>query len=321
MQAMILAGGLSTRLYPLTRNLPKPLVPLLNRPVMAHVIDQLSLHSIRDITVNVHYRADAIVRYAGDGSRFGVHLQYLHEDVLSGSAGAVKKAAAHFRETFLVVACDTIVKADLSAALDFHKARKADVTIVLAPTSNPGECGVAVTDAHGRIEQFQEKPARGTEKSNWGNTGVYILEPRVLNRIPGGVDYDFGTQLFPSMAVSRGRIFGVRQDVYWCDLGSPEGYRRLHNDALRGDVHLQFGEGGRLFDAILVGRDSQVSSNARLIGPCCIGDDCRIDEGSTISASILWQGVRVERDSVIERAVVSRPIVKSGSVLRGGEYV
>lgn len=318
---MILAGGLSTRLYPLTRNLPKPLVPLLNRPVIAHVIEQLSRQAIRDITMNVHYLADAIIQYAGDGSRFGVHLAYLREQVLSGSAGAVKKAAPHFDATFVVVACDTIVMADLGAALEFHKARSADVTIVLAPTSDPSSCGVAVTDEHGRIEQFQEKPARGTEKSTWGNTGVYILEPHVLERIPDGIVYDFGTQLFPSMAASRGRLFGMRQEVYWCDLGSPQSYRRLHSDALRSVIQLRYGEGRRVVDGVLTGRGAQVSSSARLIGPSCIGDDCRIDEGSIISSSILWQGVQVERNSVVEDAVVARPVVACESVLRGGEYV
>jgi len=320
-QAMILAGGLSTRLYPLTRNLPKPLVPLLNRPVMAHVIEQLSRQAIRDITMNVHYLADAIVAYAGDGSRFGVHLAYLREQELSGSAGAVKKAASHFDAAFVVVACDTIVMADLPAALEFHKDRNADVTIVLAPTSDPSSCGVAVTDARGRIEQFQEKPAKGTEKSTWGNTGVYILEPHVLERIPDGTVYDFGTQLFPSMAASRGRLFGMRQDVYWCDLGSPQSYRRLHSDALRGVIQLRYGEGRHVVDGVLTGCAAKVSSSARLIGPTCIGDGCRIDEGSTISSSILWQDVHVERNSVVEDAVVARPVVAFGSVLQGGEYV
>ena len=318
---MILAGGLSTRLYPLTRNVPKPLVPLLNRPVMAHVVEWLAHHAARDIMMNVHYLADAIVSYGGDGSRFGVQLAYLHEQTLSGSAGAVKKAAPHFSATFIVVACDTIALADLSAALAFHKERNAELTIVLAPARDTSSCGVAVTDAQGRIEEFQEKPAKGTEKSAWGSTGVYILEPQVLARIPERETYDFGTQLFPSMVASRARIFGMQQDIYWCDLGSAQSYRRLHFDALRGVVRLRHGEGSQLADGVLTGKNVRISGSARCIGPACIGDDCQIDEGSIVASSILWQGVHVERDAAIENAVVARPIVEPGSVLRGGEYV
>jgi NDP-sugar pyrophosphorylase family protein len=321
MRGMILAGGLSTRLQPLTNDVPKPLVPVLDRPVVGHVIDYLRRFDVDDIVVNVHYHADAVERFIGDGSDFGVRMSYLREEKLLGSAGAVKQVEDRFQSTFVVIGCDDVTDIDLHAALEFHRARRAEATIVLHEADDVTQYGVVITGADGRITDFQEKPPKGTERSHLANTGIYIFEPSVLARIPSATFYDFGKQVFPEMLGSEARFFGVRQRSYWCDIGTPAEYRRAHFDALAGRVQLTPGRGAVVRDGMMFGLGAAVDGSARIEAPASIGAGCEIGAGAVIESSILWRGVRVGPGARVTNAVLAdEVVVEAGSVVDGGEY-
>jgi mannose-1-phosphate guanylyltransferase len=321
MRGMILAGGLSTRLYPLTLDVPKPLVPVLDRPVVDHIIDYLSTHGVDDIVINVHYFADAIESYIGDGSRWNVRIEYLREPKLMGSAGAVKQVETRFADTFIVIGCDDVTDVDLSAAIDFHKGHQAEATIVLAEAQDVSQYGVVVVDPDGRIQEFQEKPKPGTERSNLVNTGIYIFEPAVLARIPAQTFHDFGKEVFPNMLAAGARFFGTRQSAYWCDIGTPREYRRGHFDALRGHVKLRPRDGASVRAGVLLGPGTQIDPTARIIAPACIGAGSRVGAGAVVERSILWDNVVIEPDAIVRDAVLGESArVSAGSAVAGGEY-
>lgn len=321
MKGMVLAGGLSTRLYPLTRDLPKPLVPVLDRPVVAHVLDYFKRHGVDDVVINIHYFPEAVRDYVGDGGRFGVRVTYLHEPELMGSAGAVRAVAERFDETFVVIGCDDVTDIDLPAAIAYHRERAAEATIVLARVDDVSQYGAVVTAADGRITGFQEKPARGTERSRNANTGVYIFEPCVLERIPVNTFYDFGKQVFPAMLQAGAAFFGMSQDAYWCDIGTPAEYRRAHADALQGRVRLTLPPGATLHHGVLRGAGACVSPGATISAPACIGARSVVEDGAHIADSILWQDVRIGRGAVVRGAVLgSGAVVADAGVVEGGEY-
>lgn len=321
MKGMILAGGLSTRLYPLTLELPKPLVPVLARPVVSHVMEYLRRFGVDDLVINVHYFPDDVRNYVGDGSAWRTHVHYLHEPQLMGSAGAVRQVADRFSETFVVIGCDDVTDIDLAAAIAFHRERKAEATIVLVEVDDISQYGAVITDARGRIVEFQEKPPKGTERSKLANTGVYIFEPHLLQRIPDKTFYDFGKQVFPELLAAGGGFYGMHQQAYWCDIGTPGEYRRAHRDALERRLKLELPEGAAISDSVLVSRHSTISPNSRVDGPTCIGADCVIEERALVSKSILWDGVRVGKAARVENAVLGvGVIVEPGAVVIGGEY-
>ncbi|MBV8081531.1 MAG: NDP-sugar synthase [Candidatus Eremiobacteraeota bacterium] len=321
MRGMVLAGGLSTRLYPLTLKLPKPLVPVLDRPVVAHVLDYVRRVGVDDIAINIHYFSDAVRGFIGDGSAWNARVTYLHETELMGSAGAVKQLAARFTETFVVIGCDDVTTLDLQAAVEFHRARRAMATIVLTRADDVSQYGVVVTDEDGRIRSFQEKPAPGTELSKLVNTGVYIFEPGVLEHIPANTFYDFGKQVFPHLLRSQERFFGMVQDAYWCDIGTPSEYRRVHRDALEGRVKLTPSEGAVARDGVLIGRDTSVAADATVIGPSCIGHGVIVEAGATVDRSIIWSGARIRAGARVTDAVIGNGVVvEPGASIRGGEH-
>lgn len=321
MKGMILAGGLSTRLYPLTLDLPKPLVPVLDRPVVGHVIEYLCRFGVDDIVINVHYFPTAVTSYIGDGSHWGARISYLHEPELMGSAGAVRQVADRFSDTFVVIGCDDVTNIDLASALQFHRARSAEATIVLAEVPDVSQYGAVIVEADGRIIEFQEKPPPGTERSKLANTGVYIFEPRLLERIPQKTFYDFGKQLFPELLTAKTRFYGMRQQAYWCDIGTPGEYRRVHRDALQGRMELTPPDGARIEGGVLFGAGALVSPEARIEGPTCIGARCIIERTARVTSSILWENVRVAAGANVHDAVLGNDVVvEDDAVVRGGEY-
>ncbi len=211
MRAMILAGGLSTRLYPLTKQVPKPLVPVVGEPNAVHLIRYLKSHGIDEIAINVHYLADMIKSALGDGSAYGVHLEYLYEPVLLGSAGAVEQMKYYLADKpFVVVGCDDLTDIPLDRLLEFHKQKQAIATIGLVQRESVEQYGVVVTAEDGKIIGFQEKPPKGTEISNLVNTGIYAFTPEIFDYIPSGVFYDFGKQVFPALQGSCRGILWLR---------------------------------------------------------------------------------------------------------------
>ena len=321
MRGMILAGGLSTRLYPLTLHLPKPLVPVLDRPVVGHVLDYFARHGIDDVVINVHYHPEAVRAYIADGGEWGLRVEYLHEPQLMGSAGAVRTVADRFTDTFVVIGCDDVTDIDLGAALAFHKRSGAEATIVLAQVEDVSQYGAVIVDADGRITEFQEKPPPGTERSHLANTGVYIFEPELLQRIPRDTFYDFGKQVFPGLLRARAKFYGMPQDRYWCDIGTPAEYRRAHFEALQGRIHLRPAAGAQQRDGVLLGADAHVSERARIGSPACIGARTIVEHDASVARSILWSSVRVGAGATVNDAIIaSEASIAPGATINGGEY-
>ena len=306
MRAMVLAGGKSTRLYPLTLSVPKPNVPVAGEPNVAHVLRYLQSYSITDIAMNVHYLADQVTSTFGDGSAYGVKLTYLHEKELMGSAGALKAMEHYFDDTFVVVGCDDLTDMNLDTLVDFHIRRRALASIALVHAEDVEQYGVVIVEENGRIRNFQEKPLKGTESSHLVNTGVYIFEPAIFKHIPENQFFDFGKNVFPNILAAREPFFALEmRDAYWCDIGTPSEYRRANFDVVSQRVHLPEVQASRiagdaeLADSVViegpvhVGHRTKIAKGARIAGPSVIGDDCTIGEEAFLERTILWDGVNV----------------------------
>ncbi len=336
MKAMILAGGMSTRLYPLTKQVPKPIVPVAGEPISGHVMRWLSSFGYDEVAINVFYLAEFVERTFGDGSGFGIHLHYLRERELTGSAGALKQMEGWFDSTFVVVGCDDLTNADLSALVRFHKARGALATIGLVEAEEVDQYGVVILDGEGRITGFQEKPAKGTEKSKLANTGIYVFEPAIFERIPAGTFYDFGKQVFPELLRDGLPFYAMQlEGAYWRDIGTPDEYRRATDDVLCGRVEIRgaratgvppsasVASDARIEGPVRVGERAQIASGARIVGPSVIGDDVRIGEGATLERTIVWNGSTIGaratlRDTIVgERYAVGNGTNLDGAIVAG----
>lgn len=304
MKAMILAGGLSTRLYPLTKQVPKPLVPVAGEPNAVHLIRYLKSYGITDIAINVHYLADMIVDTLGDGSKFGVRLEYLYEKVLLGSAGAVEQMKYFLSDApFVVVGCDDLTDIPLDKLLEFHRQKSAVATIGLVQRDEVDQYGVVVTAPDGKITGFQEKPPKGTERSKLVNTGIYAFTPEIFDRIPSGVFYDFGKNVFPELQETGAAFYGYdARGAYWCDIGTPGEYRRATNDVLSGAFRIPGHE--RVKDSVWLGSGARVAPDAVIVGPSVIGDGVEIGSGARVERSIVWQGSTIGERAVLRDSIV-----------------
>jgi|SRR5579872_4518709 len=304
MRAMILAGGLSTRLYPLTKQVPKPLVPVAGEPNAVHLLRYLKSYGFDEIAINVHYLPDMIVQTLGDGSKYGVKLEYLHENVLLGSAGALEQMKSFFSdEPFVVVGCDDLTDLPLDKLFAFHKKQNAIATIGLVRRDDVDQYGVVVTDETGKITGFQEKPAKGTELSNLVNTGIYAFTPRIFEYIPSGEFYDFGKQVFPSLVQANEAFYGYDAGTsYWCDIGTPGEYRRASNDVVTGAFKIP----GHppLTGNTWIAPDARIDPSATIVGPSVIGAGVEVGANARVERSIIWQGSRVGQGAVVRDTIV-----------------
>jgi len=315
---MILAGGLSTRLYPLTKQVPKPLVPVIGEPNAVHLIRYLKSYGFGEIAINVHYLPDMIVQALGDGSKFGVHLEYLYESQLLGSAGAVEQMKPYLSGApFVVVGCDDLTDLPLDRLLEFHAKKNAIATIGLVERDEVDQYGVVVTDAGGKITGFQEKPAKGTERSKLVNTGIYAFTPEIFDHIPPGLFYDFGKNVFPSLQEAGEAFYGYdARSAYWCDIGTLGEYRRATSDVLTGKFRIP-GEKPATSD-VWIGPQAKVSPDANIVGPSVIGEGVEVASGARIERSIVWQGSSIGAHAVLRDAIVGMDYnVEAGAVLDG----
>lgn len=318
MKAMILAGGLSTRLYPLTKQVPKPLVPVVGEPNAVHLIRYLKAYGIDQIAINVHYLADMIVDTLGDGSAYGVRLEYLHEKVLLGSAGAVEQMKYFLGDApFVVVGCDDLTDIPLDRLLAFHREKQAVATIGLVEREEVDQYGVVVTAPDGRITGFQEKPAKGTERSKLVNTGIYAFTPKIFDHIPAGVFYDFGKNVFPALQQAQAAFYGYdARGAYWCDIGTPGEYRRATDDVLSGAFRIP----GHvpITSDVWIGAGARVAKDALITGPSVVGDGVEISSGARVERSIIWQGARVGEGAALRNSIVGMNYrVEAGTTLDG----
>ncbi len=337
---MILAAGVGSRLDPLTRNIPKPMVPIVNKPVMEHIVEKLASSGFTEIMVNVHYLGDQIMDYFGDGSKWKIKIHYSPEDRLWGDAGSVKRCESFFDEdTLVVVGGDDLADIDLKRVLRFHKEKRALATISLSLVDDPSEYGIALLNDRGRITRFLEKPKGEVIFSNSANTGVYIFDRHVLELIPKGVFYGFGAHLFPMLLEQKTRFFGYLTSSYWKDVGSLKQYQEAHRDALGGlwDIRMPVPEvrkyvwmgenveidpSAEIGYPVVIGNNCRIEKGARLLENSVLGDDCVLEEGAVVKQSILWHGATVMRRTMLERCVVGAQCsVKSSAAVFDGVIV
>ena len=293
MKAVVMAGGEGSRLRPLTIERPKPMVPIVDKNVMTHIIDLLKKHGITDIVVTVQYLANTIQEAFGDGEGFGVNIQYSLEETPLGTGGSVKNAQEYLDDTFLVISGDAMTDFDLTAIIKYHREKKAIATLTLYHVPNPLEYGVVILDETGHVRQFQEKPSWGEVFSDTINTGIYVLEPKALDYFPSGKVFDFSQDLFPLLLKNGDPIYGYVATGYWTDVGSFQEYMRACADVLYGRIRLTEPIGRNIGGDIFVKEDVQIAPDAQLYGPIYLGRGVQIKGGVEI------HGPTVIRDDTI----------------------
>ena len=303
MQAVVMAGGEGTRLRPLTTRQPKPMVRIVNRPMLEHAINLLRQHRFGDIVLTLHYMPEIIKEYFQDGAEYNVKLDYLIEDKPLGTAGGVKNAEQFIDDTFLVISGDVLTDINLSEVLHFHKQNAALATIVLTRVPNPVEYGIVITDKSGRVRQFLEKPGWGEVFSDTVNAGIYILEPEALKQIKPSTEVDFSKNLFPKLLEQGDPLYGYTTDGYWCDIGNPGQYLQANQDALKGRLKLKIP--GRETNGVWVDKNTDIEDYVEIQPPALIGAKARIRAKAQVSEfSIIGDGVTVDEKATIKRSII-----------------
>ncbi|MDE2125452.1 MAG: mannose-1-phosphate guanyltransferase [Armatimonadetes bacterium] len=344
MKAVIMAGGEGTRLRPLTSHRPKPLVSALNMPIMEHIVLLLKRHGITDIVVTLHYLADEIQGYFGDGSDLGVNLSWFIEDTPLGTAGSVKQAEEQLKDSpFLIISGDALTDVNLERVIAWHTEKGSAATIVLAHNPNPLEYGVVITNDEGRVSRFLEKPSWGEVFSDTVNTGIYILEPGILGYMEPRRNYDWSRDIFPRLLDEGRPMFGYVMDGdYWCDVGNLQDYRESQYAVLDGATRIPLGhtpgqqDANRIWVAdgceidptaqikppVMIGRNCVIKANAEVGPSSVIGDQAIIESGAKIGRSILWDNVYVGVDSDLYGCTIcSHATIKQGVKIQEGAVV
>jgi len=324
MKAIVMAGGFGTRIQPLTHSVPKPMLNILNRPMMQHIIERLRDAGIVDIVILLYFKPEIVTNYFGDGSAFGVRINYVLPDDDYGTAGAVKKAEEFLQgEEFMIVSGDLVTDFDFNEIIAFHKKKQSKLTITLTPVADPLQFGVVITTPDGKIQKFLEKPSWSEVFSDTINTGIYILSPEILDYIPANTNYDFGKELFPSLMRDGVTLWGPILHGYWRDVGNPESYRDVQKDIMDGKVKLSFRgerkqigtatvyveegaliEGGVVFDGIVtIGKGSTIKKDAKLQN-CAIGQNSEVGERTILSDCTVWENVIIGSKCEIENSVI-----------------
>jgi mannose-1-phosphate guanylyltransferase/mannose-1-phosphate guanylyltransferase/phosphomannomutase len=336
---MIMAAGVGTRLDPLTQKVPKPLVPVANRPIMDLILRHIKKYGITDVIANTHYLGDSIHEYFDEIVDLNINLNYVYEEQLSGTAGGVKKCEWFFDkgETFVVVSGDALTDVDLNALIQEHKKSDAIATMALkrVPLSEVSHFGVVIIDDNSKVIEFQEKPSISEAKSNLVNTGIYIFETEIFDFIPQNQFYDFAKNVFPAI-MNSDKVLGAHIiDEYWSDIGTIGQYRMSMCDILDGKVHMNLVykkmENGWYSDdadisasavnngKVVVGKDSIIKDNTKFFGYTSIGKNCIIKEGAIIRNSIIWDNVIIESNVKLDGCIIaSNSTIGKSSILLPG---
>jgi mannose-1-phosphate guanylyltransferase/mannose-1-phosphate guanylyltransferase/phosphomannomutase len=331
---MVLAAGLGTRLRPITFDMPKPMVPVLNRPVMEHILRLLARHGFSETIANLHWFPDLIEGHFGDGSAFGVSLTYSHEEALLGTSGGVRNAADFLGDDFLVISGDALTDIDLTAMREFHQSHGGIATLATKRVDDTTQFGVAITDAEGRIGGFQEKPDPSEALSDLANCGIYMFRREIFDFFPapgtsmaakeGDPDSfaDWAMDVFPRLLEGDVPFYSHEIDAYWNDIGNLTELREGNFDALTGAVQVERvgevvdgfrsgepeGDEGELVGPVLLGPDCEIGDDVRIDGPAVIGDGARIGAGSRLRDVIVLPGAEVPERSVLVGAILgARP--------------
>jgi len=321
MKAVVMAGGEGTRLRPLTSNQPKPMVPIVGKPCMEHILELLREYDLTEVIVTVAFLPQAIRGYFGDGETLGMQIGYSVEESPLGTAGSVRLATKQLDETFLVISGDALCDVDLGALIAFHKDRGAAVTIGLKAVDNPLEFGIVVTDEEGRIERFLEKPSWGQVFSDTINTGIYVLEPEVLKHVPTDRPYDFSKELFPLLLEMGRPLYGFVMDGYWQDIGNLDQYRQANFDALEENVRLNI-PGIQIRGNVWLGEGVEIADLEQVEGPSFVGNYCRVAAGATVGEhSVLSNSVTLRERTRTTRSVIDASTHVGRSALIEGAII
>lgn len=356
MKAMILAAGKGTRVRPLTYDLPKPMIPLLGKPVMAYLVEHLRKNGVSEIMVNVSWLHEKIEEYFGEGEQYGVQIGYSFEGYTKddgevvpmpiGSAGGMKKIqefGGFFDDTAVVLCGDALIDLDLKAALMEHRRKGAMATVITkeVPWDKVSSYGVVVSDEQGRIIEFQEKPAEADAKSNFISTGIYIFEPEVIDLIPSGVSFDIGSELFPLLAERGLPFYAQGRPFNWLDIGTMSDYWEVLQSVLTGEVnHLDVPgiqikpgvwvglntsidwEGTTIEGPVYIGSGCKIEAGTRIVGPTWIGHGSHICEGAEIVRSVLFEYTRVLHDVTLNEMIVFKEysVDRKGEMKHASEY-
>ncbi|MEA1918180.1 MAG: sugar phosphate nucleotidyltransferase [Campylobacterota bacterium] len=324
MKAIVLAGGFGTRIQPLTNSMPKPMLPILNRPMMEHIIIKLRDElGIKEIAILLYFKPEIIKDYFGDGSDFGVKIQYVQPDDDYGTAGAVAFAREFLDETFIIVSGDLVTNFDFKKISKFHKEKKSKLTITLTSVENPLQFGVVIANEEHKIEKFLEKPSWGEVFSDTINTGIYLIEPEILNYIPHGKNFDFAKDLFPKLMAENITLWGCSVEGYWRDVGNPQSYREVYQDIFSGLIKLPFKgemkkvdkgimyleEGVKLPKQLRVNGVVALGKNVKIadgvtLSNTSIGDNSKVSKHTELSGSVLWNSVSIGTKSKIENSII-----------------
>jgi mannose-1-phosphate guanylyltransferase len=328
---MILAAGLGTRLRPITYGMPKPMVPVLNRPVMEHAARLLARHGFDEAIANLHWFPELIRAHFGDGSDFGLRLTYSHEDRLLGTAGGVRNVAGFLGDSFLVVAGDALTDIDFSAMREFHESHDGLATMATKRVADTDQFGVVIADGDGRIQGFQEKPDPAEALSDLANTCIYMFRAEVFDYFPApGTSNDAGSDdppefadwakdVFPALLDADVPFYSHEIEAYWNDIGNLDELRQGNLDALRGAVEVEPGapqvekgvraasplEGAEVTAPVLIGAGVEIGADVRIEGPAIVGDGCRIGDGAHIRDSILLEGTELPAGGVLIGAIAA----------------
>ena len=306
MKAMVLAAGLGTRLKPITFEVPKPMVPVLDRPVMAHIVGLLHSQGFDDLIANVHHYPDTIRDYFGD------RLTYRHEDELLGTAGGVRNVADFFGdEPVVVVSGDALTDLDLTALVERHKSAGGIATLTVQKVPDTREYGVVIHDSEGRIQGFQEKPEPAEALSDLGNCGIYCFSPEIFDFFPEEPFADWAQDVFPALLENDVPFHVHEIESYWNDVGSLEELRQGTWDALRGRLKIDVTDTGADLggvevigdEPVWVGADVQFGADVRLMGPVAIGDGCVVGDGAALRETIVFPGTNVEAGEILIGAI------------------
>lgn len=325
-KAMVLAAGVGSRLEPISSHLPKPLVPVLNRPVMEHILLLLQKHGVVDVISNTHHMAKHLRNYFGQNPLPNMNLQFFEESELSGDAGGVR-AARNFLsdDTFVVIMGDLITNADISALIADHKRKKAIATIAVKQVKDVTRFGVMKRDSQGFIQAFQEKPKAHEAISNEISTGIYILEPAVFEHIPTTGVVGFGRQIFPSLVSKKLPVLGSELIGHWSDIGTLQDLFQTNLDALFGRIPIEaypgkdhtaqtsdiamkpaeLGENSQIAKPVLIGKNVKIGKNTTIGSGCIIGDGSVISDNCQLSNCLLFSNSTVKTGTKVEDAILA----------------
>jgi mannose-1-phosphate guanylyltransferase/phosphomannomutase len=328
-KSVIMAGGFGTRLRPLTMTLPKPMVKIKNIPMMEHIVNLLKKHNIKDIVSVLYYHPDIITNYFDNGSAFGINMDYVLAQADYGTAGAVKNAQKFLDKRFIIISGDVLTDFDLTKAIEYHESKKSMATILLTRVPAPLQYGIVMTNEDGKISRFLEKPSWGQVFSDTINTGIYILEPEVLDLIPYQEEFDFSKDLFPLMLRKNLPLYGYITDGYWRDIGNLNEYQLGQSDALKGDVQLYNGDksddeniisqSAKLASTVILKGNNSIGDNVKIgnnveLFNCVIGNNVKINDGTRLLGATIWDNVKIGNFAEIYDSVICNDTVIGDNV-------